>query len=80
MEWLSIAPIAGLVSLGAAGYCYLYVRRQDSGNQKMREIAGAIREGSTAYLKRQYKNLTAGTLAGCNPRGTGHGFDPRLLV
>lgn len=58
MEWFLIAPIAGLASIGVAGYFYFYVSKKDSGNPRMREIAEAIKEGSTAYLKRQYQNLT----------------------
>ncbi len=37
-----------------AGYLTLYILRQPEGNDKMREIAAAVREGSAAYLKRQY--------------------------
>jgi len=57
MDWLPIAPIAGFVSILAAVYLYFYISRQDSGNEKMREIAGAIKEGANAYLKRQYTTL-----------------------
>jgi len=57
MDWLPIAPISGLVSILAAIYLYFYVSKQDSGNEKMREIAGAIKEGANAYLKRQYTTL-----------------------
>jgi K(+)-stimulated pyrophosphate-energized sodium pump len=57
MDWLLIAPIAGLISILAAIYLYFYVSRKDSGNEKMQEISGAIKEGATAYLKRQYSTL-----------------------
>jgi len=57
VEWLLIAPIAGFISILAAVYLYFYVSRQDSGNEKMREISGAIKEGANAYLKRQYSTL-----------------------
>jgi K(+)-stimulated pyrophosphate-energized sodium pump len=57
MDWLPIAPIAGLISILAAVYLYFYINRQPSGNEKMREISGAIREGANAYLKRQYSTL-----------------------
>ncbi|MEM2101988.1 MAG: sodium-translocating pyrophosphatase [Candidatus Bathyarchaeia archaeon] len=56
MDWLLIAPIAGLISILTAVYLYFYVSKQDSGNEKMRGIASAIKEGANAYLKRQ--NLT----------------------
>jgi len=57
MDWLPIAPISGLISILAAVYLYFYISRQDSGNEKMREISGAIKEGANAYLKRQYTTL-----------------------
>jgi len=57
MDWLLIAPIAGLISILAAVYLYFYVSKQDSGNEKMREIASAIKEGAKAYLKRQNTTL-----------------------
>jgi K(+)-stimulated pyrophosphate-energized sodium pump len=56
-DWLLIAPIAGFISILAAIYLYFYVSRQDSGNEKMREISGAIKEGANAYLRRQNKTL-----------------------
>jgi len=57
MEWLFIAPIAGIVSILAAIYIYFYVSRQSSGTEKMREISEAIKEGANAYLKRQNSTL-----------------------
>jgi K(+)-stimulated pyrophosphate-energized sodium pump len=57
MNWLVIAPIAGLASIIAAVYLYFYVSKQDSGNPKMQEISEAIKEGANAYLKRQYSTL-----------------------
>jgi K(+)-stimulated pyrophosphate-energized sodium pump len=57
MEWLIIAPLAGIVSILSAVYLYFYVTRQESGTEKMREISGAIEEGARAFLKRQYSTL-----------------------
>lgn len=56
MEWLAIVPLAGLTSIMFAIYMFLYVNKQESGTARMQEIAAAIKEGATAYLKRQ--NLT----------------------
>lgn len=57
MDWLFLAPVSGFVSILAAVYLYFYVNKQSSGNERMREIAGAIKEGGNAYLKRQSKTL-----------------------
>jgi len=57
MDWLIIAPLAGLASIVAAVYLFLYVNKQDSGTPKMKEISDAIKEGAIAYLKRQNMTL-----------------------
>jgi K(+)-stimulated pyrophosphate-energized sodium pump len=54
--WL-IAPIAALISIIVGLYYYRYVEKQDSGNEKMREISDAIRAGARAFLKREYTVL-----------------------
>ncbi|MEM2104415.1 MAG: sodium-translocating pyrophosphatase [Candidatus Bathyarchaeia archaeon] len=59
MEWFHITPAAGLAAVCLAGYLYRHVTRQESGTERMREIAGAIKEGAKAYLKRQNAALTA---------------------
>jgi len=56
MKWL-LAPISALVSIVAVLYLFHYVNKQDSGNKKMQEIAGAIKEGADAFLKREYRTL-----------------------
>ncbi|MGB9713912.1 MAG: sodium-translocating pyrophosphatase [Candidatus Bathyarchaeales archaeon] len=57
MEWFLITPIAGLASVALAGYLYRYVVSQESGTEKMKDIAGAIKEGAKAYLRRQNMTL-----------------------
>jgi len=54
--WL-IAPIAALISILAGLYFYRYVDKQDSGTERMQEISDAIKEGSKAFLKREYTIL-----------------------
>lgn len=55
---LLIPYIAGFVALCFAGFLSWQVLRLPSGTKKMVEISSAIREGSTAYLKRQYKAVS----------------------
>jgi len=54
--WI-IAPISALASVIAGGFLYNYVSRKDSGTERMREIAAAIKEGADAFLKREYMTL-----------------------
>ena len=54
--WI-IAPIASLISILVGLYFYRYIEKQDSGNERMREISDAIRLGASAFLKREYTTL-----------------------
>jgi K(+)-stimulated pyrophosphate-energized sodium pump len=57
MDALIVAPISGLVSIFVALYLYFWVKKQNAGTPKMKEISDAIRQGAVAYLKREYKTL-----------------------
>jgi K(+)-stimulated pyrophosphate-energized sodium pump len=48
---------SSILALLFAGYIVLDIRKQEDGNEKMKEIAGAIRVGSMAYLKRQFTTI-----------------------
>ncbi len=50
-----IAPLGSLIALGFAFYFYKSMMKVDPGDKLMIEIAGAVRTGAMAYLKRQYK-------------------------
>jgi K(+)-stimulated pyrophosphate-energized sodium pump len=52
-----IAPIAAVVSILAGLYFYRYVDKQDPGTERMKEISLAIKEGASAFLKREYTIL-----------------------
>ena len=52
-----IVPISGLIALLFAVYLVFKIRRQSSGNEKMKEISNAIREGAMAFLKSENKIL-----------------------
>lgn len=55
-----ISPIiAGLVGLVIAAVLYFRVKSQPAGNETMNRIAGYVREGSMAFLVREYKVLAA---------------------
>jgi K(+)-stimulated pyrophosphate-energized sodium pump len=53
--WWWLAPAAGLLALFMAWYFYRSIMRASPGNERMQEIAGYVREGAYAYLRRQYK-------------------------
>jgi len=57
MDISIIVPIGGIVALIFATYLFSNVKKQSSGNEKMKELSGAIREGAMAFLKSEYKVL-----------------------
>ena len=50
-----IAPVASIFALFFAVYFYKKMISANEGNETMVEIAGHVRDGAMAYLKRQYK-------------------------
>jgi K(+)-stimulated pyrophosphate-energized sodium pump len=74
MDWLFIAPIAGLISIAFAVYLFFYVSKQESGTPRMEEISEAIREGATAYLKRQNMTLAVFVLVMATILGVVFGY------
>jgi len=54
--WL-IAPLSAVISILVGIYLHRYVNRQDPGTEKMRFVAGAIKEGSRVFLNRMYRVL-----------------------
>ena len=51
---LWLAPLGSLMALAFAGYLAYKVLHRERGTPQMREIADAVKEGSKAYLRRQY--------------------------
>ena len=68
------APGAGVLALLFAFWKASWVKKQDAGDDNMKEIASRIQEGAMAFLKAEYKVLTgfvalvAGLLAAAKPR------------
>ncbi len=52
-----IAPIAAVISLIVAFCLSSWISKADEGTDRMKEIAGYIREGAMAFLKREYKSM-----------------------
>ena len=57
MDPIVIVLICGILALVLAAIMAVYVMKQPQGNQKVREISEAIREGAVAFLGREYKIL-----------------------
>lgn len=56
-ELVWLAPIAAVAALVFALILASGVKKQSPGNDRMREISGAIKEGAQAFLKAEYKIL-----------------------
>jgi K(+)-stimulated pyrophosphate-energized sodium pump len=57
LTYVIVAAAIALVALGFAGGMVRAVLAAGKGTQKMQDIAGAVQEGATAYLTRQFKTL-----------------------
>src|ERR687886_2368734 len=62
MDWLMHPPVPPALVCAAVAVGYglsltTWLLRQPEGNERMREIAGAVQEGASAYLRRQYTTI-----------------------
>jgi K(+)-stimulated pyrophosphate-energized sodium pump len=57
MTTLWLIVLCGVLALVYAIWATISVMGADPGNEKMQEIAAAIREGAQAYLRRQYTTI-----------------------
>ena len=58
-----LAPLAAIAALVFAYGLASWVYKVDEGTERMKEIAGYIREGAMAFLKRQYMTMAAVAIA-----------------
>ena len=54
--------LAGVLALGFVGYLVATIVRESPGNEKMREISHAIRQGAMAFLRREFFTLAIFTV------------------
>ncbi|MEX0661545.1 MAG: sodium-translocating pyrophosphatase [Balneolaceae bacterium] len=57
MDLLILTPLAAIVAIIAAYFIAKGVLKSPGGDEKMTEIADAIKEGASAYMNRQYKTI-----------------------
>jgi K(+)-stimulated pyrophosphate-energized sodium pump len=55
--WVWIVAVVALLALGVAAVLVREVLSADQGTDNMQRIAGAVQEGASAYLKRQFRTL-----------------------
>ena len=57
LDLMTLVPFGSVFALVFSGYLAFSILKWDEGNEKMRQIAGWVREGAAAYLKRQYAGI-----------------------
>src|SRR5436190_9532994 len=62
MDWFMhhpvlLALVCAAVAVGYGVWLTFWLLKQPDGNDRMREIAGAVQEGASAYLRRQYTTI-----------------------
>jgi K(+)-stimulated pyrophosphate-energized sodium pump len=59
LTWVVIVGVIALLALGVAGLLVREVLAASQGTAKMQEIAKAVQDGAAAYLRRQFRTLSA---------------------
>lgn len=55
MDYVYFTLVSALAALIFAGILIRKIDKMDAGNERMQQIATYIRQGSLAFLKREYK-------------------------
>ena len=55
MFYFTVVP--ALIAILYSGYIIFWLKKQPDGDEKMKEISGAIKTGAMAFLNRQYKTV-----------------------
>jgi K(+)-stimulated pyrophosphate-energized sodium pump len=55
VNYFYLVPAASVVALSFAFYFYKKMMKESEGTEKMKSIAGYVREGAMSYLRQQYK-------------------------
>ena len=56
-ELFWLAPAGSVLAILFAGYLVRWILKKDEGTDEMVQIAEAVREGASAYLKKQYTTV-----------------------
>jgi K(+)-stimulated pyrophosphate-energized sodium pump len=59
LTWVVIVAVIALAALAVAGVLVREVLAASRGTEKMQEIAKAVQDGAAAYLRRQFRTLSA---------------------
>ncbi|HEY7536698.1 MAG TPA: sodium-translocating pyrophosphatase [Gaiellaceae bacterium] len=54
---VTLALVSALIAIAYGIWLTAWLLRQPAGNERMREISGAVQEGASAYLRRQYRTI-----------------------
>jgi len=57
VEPIAIAILSGVLGLAVAAFMAYYVLRQSQGQERIREVSAAIKDGALAFLGREYRIL-----------------------
>jgi len=64
MNWIGVVPIIGTVIIAFfVSFLIRKIKSADEGDEEMKKVSSAVREGAFAYLKRQYTSVGIYALA-----------------